>query len=166
MTVSSRLESLMSLGYRVATRVVQPVAPLITRLVIGQAFFLTGRGKLMNFDSTAGFFAGLGIPFPTANAAFISTLELVGGVCLMLGLGTRVFAALLSSTMVVALMTADKMSFVSALEGTSDQGLTGVVPVVFLMFLLWLVGSGPGPVSVDRIVARKLLPRVAPAPSY
>ena len=39
-----------------------------------------------------------------ANATFIATLELVGGICLMLGLGTRIFALLLSGSMTVAQM--------------------------------------------------------------
>src|SRR6266853_1047240 len=39
------------------------VAPLLTRLVLGEAFFLTGRGKLENFDRTVSFFSDLGVPF-------------------------------------------------------------------------------------------------------
>ena len=37
---------------------------LLTRLLMGEAFFLTGRGKLANFDNTVQFFASLGIPLP------------------------------------------------------------------------------------------------------
>src|SRR5688572_15858750 len=44
------------------------VAPLLTRIVIGQAFFLTGRGKRANIENVAGFFTELGIPMPYANA--------------------------------------------------------------------------------------------------
>src|SRR6266853_6025836 len=80
------------------------VAPLLTRVVLGEAFFLTGRGKLENFDRTVSFFSDIGLPFAQANAAFVSTLELVGGICLMLGFGTRIFSFLLSGTMVVALL--------------------------------------------------------------
>ena len=86
----------------------QFAAPLLTRLVVGITFVYTGRGKLANLDRTTGFFSDLGIPFPAANALFISCLELVGGICLILGLGTRMVAALLSATMVVALLTADR----------------------------------------------------------
>ena len=86
---------------------------------------------------------------PTANAAFISTLELVGGICLMLGLGTRLFAALLSCTMVVAILTADWKDFTAAFS-SSDKGLLDVTPVPFLLFLLWLVAFGAGKISVDR----------------
>ncbi len=138
-----------------ATTNFQFAAPLLTRLVIGTAFFYTGRGKLQNLDRTISFFTDLGIPFPGANAVFISSLEMIGGACLMLGFGTRIFAALLSSTMIVALLTADKEGFVAKFPAE----LTDVTPVVFLMFLVWLVLYGAGAVSVDGILGRIFRPR-------
>jgi putative oxidoreductase len=130
--------------------------PLLTRLVMGQAFFLTGRGKLANFANTVEFFTNLGIPLPELNAAFVSRLEFYGGIALMLGLFTRLVAAGLASTMVVALATADKQSFLDALRMSGDQGLTDVVPFVYLMFLGWLVITGPGALSVDALLTRLL----------
>lgn len=135
--------------------------PLLTRLVIGQAFFLTGRGKLENFERTVEFFTGLGIPFPAANAAFVSRLEFYGGILLVLGLATRLVALGLSSTMVVALLTADRADFLAALSGAGEKGLTDVVAFVFLLFLLWLVIFGPGLLSLDRLAWRWLRPAAA-----
>jgi putative oxidoreductase len=132
------------------------LAPLMTRLVLGWTFHLTGHGKWQNFDRTASFFSDSGIPFPRANAAFIASLEFVGGLCLMLGLGTRIFALLLSATMVVALMTADRDNLIK----NFPEGLTEVVPVVYGLFLLWLILYGPGRVSIDHWIRRKL--RLAP----
>jgi putative oxidoreductase len=130
--------------------------PLLTRLLMGQAFFLTGRGKLANFDNTVAFFTELGIPMPELNAAFVSRLEFYGGMLLIVGLGTRVVAALLGSTMVVALLTADKESFLDAFFMRGDSGLTDVVPVVYGLFLLWLIVYGPGKLSLDTLLARVL----------
>ena len=132
------------------------LAPLLTRLVMGQAFFLTGRGKLESFANTVSFFTELGIPFPELNAAFVSRLEYWGGIALVLGLLTRLVAAGLASTMVVALMTADRGAFVGAFQAGSDAGLTDVTPVVYLLFLGWLVLYGPGLVSLDTPLARWL----------
>jgi putative oxidoreductase len=139
--------------------------PLLTRLVLGQAFFLTGRGKLENFGNTVQFFTNLGIPMPELNAAFVSRLEFYGGIALILGLLTRLLAAGLTSTMVVALATADKQSFLDALRGSGDQGLTDIVPFVYLIFLAWLAIAGPGPVSLDALVARWLQLRPADKPT-
>jgi putative oxidoreductase len=126
--------------------------PLLTRLILGFAFYQTGSGKWGDLDKTTSFFSDLGIPFARANATFIATLELAGGICLMLGLGTRIVALLLSSSMVVALLTADKESFVKGFPG----GLLDVVPVVYGLFLLWLIVTGPGRLSVDHLIAKKL----------
>ena len=126
------------------------LAPLLTRIVIGQAFFLTGRGKWANLDNVVGFFSELGIPMPYANAVFIALLELVGGLCLIAGLGTRLFSLLLSATMIVALLTADRENFLKAL----GSDLTSVAPVVMLLSLIWLVFFGAGPVSLDHLIFR------------
>jgi putative oxidoreductase len=142
-----------------AARLLQRLAflpPLLTRLVIGYAFFLTGRGKLQNLENTVTFFRDLGIPLPELNAAFVSRLEYYGGMLLIAGLLTRVVAALLGSTMIVALLTADKENFLRALSGAAEVGLTDVTPVVFGMFLLWLLVYGPGALSLDTLLARRL----------
>ena len=130
--------------------------PLLTRLVIGQAFYQTGGGKLANMDNVVAFFTSLGIPFPELNAAFVSRLEYYGGIAIILGLLTRLVAIGLASTMVVALMTADRGGFVDALRGAGDAGLTDVVPFVYLLFLIWLIVVGPGPVSLDAPLSRWL----------
>lgn len=126
---------------------------LLTRLLMGEAFFLTGRGKLANFDNTVQFFASLGIPMPELNAAFVSRLEYYGGIALVLGLATRLVAAGLASTMVVALLTAEKQPFLEALRLSGEQTPTDIVPVVYSFFLLWLIISGPGALSLDRLIA-------------
>ncbi len=138
---------------------------LLTRLVIGYAFFQTGTGKLANFENTVAFFTDLGIPMPELNAAFVARLEYWGGLLLIAGLLTRLFAAGLLSTMVVALMTADKASFLSALAGSGEVGLTDVTPVVYGLFLLWLAVKGAGLLSLDALVARRLAPATQAPPA-
>jgi uncharacterized membrane protein YphA (DoxX/SURF4 family) len=53
------------------------------------------------------FFTSLNIPGPTFNAHFVSGLEFFGGVLLILGLGARPIALLLTGNMLVAYWTAD-----------------------------------------------------------
>jgi len=132
------------------------LAPLLTRLVMGQAFYQTGSGKIANFGNTVSFFTDVGIPFPEANAFLVSRLEFWGGLLLVLGLASRLVAASLASSMVVALATADRESFQDALGGAGDAGLTDIVPFVYLLFLVWLVLSGPGALSLDALVGRWL----------
>jgi putative oxidoreductase len=140
------------------------LAPLLTRVVLGQSFYHTGLGKLMDLGKVTGFFTDLGIPFPALNAAFVSGLEFVGGICLLLGLGTRIFAFLLSGSMVVALLTADKQAFLEKFPAD----ITDITSFAFLLFLMWLVLYGPGPVSLDHLIAKRLglgPPVTEPAPA-
>ena len=155
MPAPALLSRAASLGLKVAA-VFAFLAPLMTRVVVGWAFYLTGSGKWAHFENTVTFFTELGIPFPQANAALVATLELVGGVCLIAGLLTRVMSTALASTMVVALLTADKQRFVESWSTASDFSPTDISSFVFLLFFLWLALYGPGPVSLDALVARWL----------
>ena len=130
------------------------VPALLTRLLVGFAFYDSGRGKLQNVENTVRFFTDLGIPFPELNAAFVSRLEYFGGMLLLFGVLTRIVAVFLSSTMVVALLTADRETFTGALFRTSEVGLSDVAPFVLLVFLSWLVVKGPGWLSVDTLIKR------------
>ncbi|HYL38900.1 MAG TPA: DoxX family protein [Bryobacteraceae bacterium] len=145
------LQRLARLGLRV-TGALAFLAPLLTRLVIGAAYHFTGHGKLQNLGRTTEFFASLGIPFPHFNAIFISWLEFVGGLCLVFGLGTRIFAALLSCSMMAALLTSDGKEWLQKFPAD----ITDVTSFTYLLFLLWLVFYGPGPISLDKLISKWL----------
>ena len=141
-----------------AASLLQPIAPLLARVFLGQAFVQTGLGKWKDLGKVTAFFGELGIPAPRANATFIATLELVGGACLVLGLGTRAFALLLSASMCVALMTADRQDFAGALALDPAKNMLDVTPAAYLLFLLWLVAFGAGSISLDHVLSRKSAP--------
>ncbi len=131
------------------------IAPLVTRVTLGLAFIQAGLGKWQHFDRTVRFFDSLGIPAPAANTAFIATLELVGGALLIAGLLTRLMSAGLLSTMVVALMTADRADFMGSWLPLSQLSPTDVTAYTFLVLLLWLLFFGPGIASLDALIFRK-----------
>jgi putative oxidoreductase len=162
MPVLVRVRQFATLGLKVAA-VLAFLAPLATRIVVGWAFYLTGRGKWAHFDNTVTFFTELGIPFPEANAALVASLELVGGIFLIVGLLTRVMATGLATTMAVALVTADKARFLESWSTASEVSPTDISAFVFLLFLLWLALFGPGPVSLDRLLGRWLETETEPA---
>jgi putative oxidoreductase len=164
MSAPAALDRAVRLGLQAAAAVAF-LPPLLTRLVLGQAYFFAGRGKLENFENTVSFFTDLGIPLPAASAAFVARLEYYGGMLLVVGLLTRVVALLLSSTMVVALLTADRSLFVEALRGSGEAGLTDVTPFVYLLLLLWLAVFGPGPLSLDHLLARRWRAQDKPVPA-
>jgi len=138
------------------------VAPLATRIVIGLAFFQAGTGKFRHFENVIGFFDSLGIPFPALNAGLVASMETVGGLMLIFGLFTRFFAAGLTTTMVVALLTADRANFLASWGAAAESSPSDITAFVFLLFLLWLVFYGAGKLSLDALL-RKVL-RSEPTP--
>lgn len=128
------------------------LAPLATRLVIGLAFVHAGLGKWQHFGRTVDYFASLGLPFPALNAGLVAAMELAGGAALIAGLFTRFFASGLAVTMVVALLTAERGTFLASWSSGSQTSPTDVAAFTFLLFLGWLVLHGPGAASLDRLL--------------
>jgi putative oxidoreductase len=127
---------------------------LAVRLYWGFQFAQTGWGKLHNIAKITGFFASLNIPFPAFSAHFVSGLELVGGILLMLGLFSRPIALLLAGNMFVAYWTADHEALTSIF---SDPGKFYVAdPYTFLFASLMVFIFGAGFFALDTIVAKRL----------
>lgn len=132
---------------------------LAVRLYWGWQFAQTGWGKLHSIAKITDFFVSLNIPFPAANAHFISGLELFGGILLILGLCSRPIAFLLSCNMFVAYWTADHEALVSIF---SDPGKFYVAdPFTFLFASLMILIFGAGLYSIDTLIAKLLKDRIA-----
>lgn len=82
------------------------VALLILRVVVGLIFFMHGYQKVFEYGlaGVSQGFAGMGVPLPSLMGPFIAFLELIGGIALMVGFLTPVFAALLAADMVGAIL--------------------------------------------------------------
>lgn len=84
----------------------QPAWGLVPlRLIVGIVFIAHGWLKYSSFgiEGTAKFMGRLGIPIPGVVAVCIIALELIGGLALILGGATRLFAALLACDMLGAI---------------------------------------------------------------
>jgi putative oxidoreductase len=113
----------------------------------------TGWGKLGDINKVINFFTSLGIPAPALNAWFVSGLELVGGVLLILGLGSRLIALPLAIDMIVAYITADREALASILS--APDKFYAAAPYTFLMASLIVLIFGPGKLSVDALLTRR-----------
>ena len=62
----------------------------VVRIIMGCVLIITGHEKLISgIQRVSATMLKNRIPFPTVAAAYITTLELVGGVLLLIGLGAR-----------------------------------------------------------------------------
>jgi putative oxidoreductase len=161
-TVASPIQKAYSLFVRSANSL-QPIFLLLVRLYWGWQFAQAGWGKLHNLSHVTQFFTSLGIPAPAANAFFVSTLEVVGGILLALGLCGRLIALPLAIDMMVAYLTADREALASVF---SDPGkFYGASPYTFLMASLIVLIFGSGLYSVDWLIERRWLGTSSPQPA-
>lgn len=131
----------------------QPVLLLVIRGWWGWSFFLTGKGKLMNLGKTTAFFTDLGLPLPKLNAILAGSTECVGGLLLLLGLGSRLVSVPLIFCMIVAYATADKEAL-QAIFSDTDK-FTSAAPFLFLLASVIVFTFGPGKLSLDALFFKK-----------
>lgn len=126
---------------------------LFMRLVWGWSLFGIGAAKLNNIDSVISFFSQLGIPYPEVSAYFVALLEFSGGISLLVGFASRLFALPLVITMAVAMATAHKEAlkvfFSNPLEIVHTE------PFSYFLVALLVFAFGPGLFSVDAIIKRR-----------
>ena len=121
----------------------------LLRVAVGIIFVGHGAQKLFQMTPTglAGFFAQVGIPFPELNAYFVIAVELLGGLAMIAGLGTRTLGALFAAIMVVAIAT---------VHGTHGFFLPNGYEynLVLLAGSVSLVLQGAGAFAVDNLLTR------------
>lgn len=127
---------------------------LLIRVVWGLQFVRTGWGKLHNIEGVTAFFTDLGIPAPGFHAGLVGTVELVGGLCLALGLATRVTLVPLTISMLVAYATADRDAVLES-GFLSTGAFSKAEPFPFLYTCLVVLLFGPGRFSADGLLAAR-----------
>lgn len=154
--IPAAVRTLNDLLIRVASSLQSPFL-LAVRLFWGWQFVLTGWGKLHRIASVIDFFRSLGIPAPALNAYFVSGLELVGGILLIVGLASRWIALPLTIDMIVAYITADREAFISLftfirhpLTADTDK-FVNAAPFGFLLASLIVLIFGPGKIALDAL---------------
>ncbi|RKR74902.1 DoxX family protein [Frondihabitans australicus] len=120
------------------------------RIGLGVIFAVHGAQKLADIAGTQSFFASIGLPLATLLGPAIGVLELVGGIAVVAGLATRVFAGLLGCTAVVAIITTH-----AANGFTVDAGGYEYV-LVLALACAGLALTGPGSLALDHAVARRV----------
>ena len=146
-----------------------PRATIALRLMAGAVFFWEGLLKFAYANQGVGRFTKLGMPMPEILAPAIAVLEIVGGLCFILGVWTRPFALLFIGEMLVAILSTK----ISLFLGTSPLPLPPVPPqtgfwavlhesrsdLAQLLCSLFLFIEGPGPWSLDAKKDARPAPR-------
>jgi putative oxidoreductase len=116
----------------------------VVRIVTGVLFVTFSLGKFVDHAQESADFDHYGIPAPEFATYLVGTLELLGGILLVVGLCTRPAALLLALNLVGAIATAGRVD-----GGTFHLGV-GPAMLVAMLFLVW---AGSGRLALDRRLA-------------
>ena len=118
---------------------------LVVRVSAGVALIAVSLSKFTRHEALVDSFERYGLPWPDASVYMAGTVELGGGLLLLVGLLTRVAAAVVAINMTVALLTGGRVDV-----DVYHVGL-GSVLLLAALFLVW---AGSGPLSIDeRLIA-------------
>jgi putative oxidoreductase len=136
-------------------------AILLVRVSIGLFFAISGANKLFVAGGTKPVYEALvkaKVPFPHPMAYFVSTVEFVGGSLLTVGFLSSAACVVLLIDMIVATLTTAITTLPKGLSPLSWLDDFLYLPeVLYVLFFIWLLCSGPGRFSVDFWLAGKLL---------
>ncbi|WP_374016520.1 DoxX family protein [Paenibacillus thiaminolyticus] len=123
------------------------IGALLLRIFLGVAFLIHGFQKFQGgIGNTMGFFESLGLPGFAAYA--VALIEIIGGIALILGLGTRLFAALFIIIMAGAMV---KVKFAAGFTGSPEMAGYELDLAYFVMAVYFVLSPG-STWSFDRLL--------------
>ncbi|WP_345430528.1 DoxX family protein [Actinoallomurus vinaceus] len=132
----------------------QPVVLSLFRIIV--AFLFVGHGLASLFGVLGGVSGrGDALPVGTWPYWWAALIELVGGVLVLVGLGTRVAALVCSGTMAFAYFSVHQPRALFPIQNE------GELAVLFCWAFLLVAIFGPGPWSLDRLVVPAARRRVS-----
>lgn len=130
----------------------QPFLLLAMRAYWGLSFVAAGYNKFLNHEKVVEGFTKLTIPFAELNAYLVAGFELVGGLCLALGLAARLMSIPLIVIMCVAYATAHVDALVNVFHDPKTFIQQG--PFNYLLTCLVVFCFGPGTFSIDYLLCK------------
>jgi len=136
-------------------------AILLVRVSIGLFFAISGANKLFVAGGTKPVYDTLvkaKVPFPRQTAYFVASVEFVCGSLVTVGFFSSPASMALMIDMIVATLTSSLATLPKGLSPLSWLDDFLYLPeVLYVLFFIWLICSGPGKFSVDYWLAGKLL---------
>ncbi|MEM7402207.1 MAG: DoxX family protein [Pseudomonadota bacterium] len=133
----------------------------VARFSLGLFFAVSGYNKLFVPEKHADLIhlmGEIGMPFPEFMALFLAAVEFYGGILLMLGLFSSIWAVALTIAMIVAIITVEIDAIIPKGIGFLDwmSWFLYLPQVMYVILFVWLIITGPGKFSLDYLLANKL----------
>ncbi len=142
------------------SRALEAYAILAVRVALGLFFAISGANKLFVARRTQAMYETLvaaNVPLPRLMTYFVSGVEFVGGCLLTVGFLSSVTCVALLVDMLVAILTTKLSAIPKGLSPLNwlDEFLF-LPEVLYALFFVWLICSGPGRFSIDSWMAAGL----------
>ncbi|QCJ41241.1 DoxX family protein [Bacillus sp. S3] len=126
------------------------VGVVVLRVILGVIFFIHGLVKFQGgIENIAGWFSSIGIP--GFMAYVVGGIEVIGGIALIIGFGTRIVSALFVILMIGAII---KVKLAVGFLGNGE--MAGYeLDLAFLAMALFLAINGSKQFSVDKFLVKK-----------
>ena len=138
-------------------RSLEEFAVLLARISLGVFFAIAGGNKLFvasQHKIMHETIVSAGIHFPQFMTYFVSSVELVCGCLLFIGLLSVLCCIALVIDMIVAITTVQLATIAKGLSAVDWLDDFLYLPeVMYIIIFLWLISSGPGRLSVDHWIA-------------
>jgi len=136
-------------------------AILLVRVSLGLFFAISGANKLFVAGSAQTMYETFvegKVPFPRVMTYFVSGVEFVSGCLLTLGFLSSLACVALLVDMLVAIVTTRLSAMPKGLSPLNwVDGFLYLPEVLYVLFFILLICSGPGKFSVDYWLTGKLL---------
>jgi putative oxidoreductase len=137
----------------------QQYAILLVRVSLGVFFAISGGNKLFVASRRQAMYETLvqaKVPFPHLMTNFVSSVELLGGCLLVVGLLSSLASLALLADMLVAILTTKLAAMPKGFSPLNWLDNFLYLPeVLYVLFFIWLICSGPGKFSLDYWLAGK-----------
>jgi len=125
-------------------------AAVLGRVALALIFIVSGFAKLAAPETTAGYIASVGLPFPLLIAWGTIALEVAGGLALAFGFRTRIVALALAGFTIVA------AAFFHAQFGDQNEMNHFLKNIAIAGGLLHVAAFGAGAASLDARLRREV----------
>jgi putative oxidoreductase len=126
-----------------------PWAPLAGRLLLSAIFLLSGLTKFMDWNGTAAYMAGHGLPLIPVLLPIAAIVEIAGGLAILIGFKSRLAALLLFLYLIPTTLVFHNFWTAAGIEHV-NQMQHFLKNLAIMGGLAMIVGLGPGFPSVDR----------------
>lgn len=143
---------------------VRPWTPLLLRFIIGYGFIAHGYAKWSRGpEQFISILNAIGIPMPHLMGWATIIVQLLGGLCVLLGACVIFWCIPMMAILIVAAITVhwpygfSSIKLQSIIDGRAQFGQPGYeTDLLYLVCLVALVVGGAGPYAVDNLLARKM----------